>query len=160
VTEDEWIDKILSSYFGKVEMVGASAYRFSFSERMSPMAISHISVISIPVKDQEAAKQFYTDVLGFSVTNDSTFDGGMRWIQLGIAEAATQITLVTWFPSMPAGSQQGLVFEVDDLEATIAHLQANGVDVPALESAPWGSWVTINDPDGNGLVIQKSTAMG
>lgn len=124
------------------------------------MAVSHISVVSLPVKDQEIAKNFYVDVLGFRVVNDSTFDGGMRWVQLGLEGAQTNLTLVTWFPNMSAGSQQGMVFEVDDLATTIAHLQANGVEVPAIESAPWGSWVTINDPDGNGLVIQKSTAMG
>jgi predicted enzyme related to lactoylglutathione lyase len=124
---------------------------------MPTMAVSHISVVSMPVTDQEVAKQFYTDVLGFVVTNDSTFDGGMRWVQLGVAGGQTHITLVTWFPNMPPGSQQGIVFEVDDLEATIAHMQGKGVSVPSIESAPWGAWVTINDPDGNGLVIQKST---
>lgn len=124
------------------------------------MAVSHISVVSLPVKDQEVAKNFYVDVLGFRVVNDSTFDGGMRWVQLGLEGAQTNLTLVTWFTNMPAGSQQGMVFEVDDLPTTIAHLQTNGVEVPAIENAPWGAWVTINDPDGNGLVIQKSTPMG
>ena len=100
------------------------------------MAISHISVVSMPVKDQEVAKKFYTDVLGFTVTNDSTFDGGMRWLQLGVEGGETNISLVTWFPNMPAGSQQGIVFEVDDLEATIAHIQEQGVTIPTIETAP------------------------
>lgn len=129
------------------------------------MAVTHINLISIPVSDQDRAISFYRDTLGFAVITDSTFGdpqtgNSLRWVQMALEGAQTHISLVTWFPTMPAGSQQGMVLEVDDLEATIALIKASGFKVTDIETAPWGSWVNVNDPDGNGLVIQKSTPRG
>jgi len=43
------------------------------------MALSGIEVISVPVSDQDAAKKFYAETLGFTVAMDTTFgDDGMR----------------------------------------------------------------------------------
>jgi catechol 2,3-dioxygenase-like lactoylglutathione lyase family enzyme len=43
-----------------------------------------ISVLSIPVKDQQVAKSFYTEILGCQVVADMPFgaDGEKRWLQL------------------------------------------------------------------------------
>ncbi|WP_439131249.1 VOC family protein [Polaribacter sp.] len=41
-----------------------------------------ITLISIPVKDQEKALQFYTKKLGFLVKKDEPLGGGNRWITL------------------------------------------------------------------------------
>ena len=42
--------------------------------------INGISIVSVWVLDQDAAKEFYTDKLGFTATNDMTLEGGMRWL--------------------------------------------------------------------------------
>lgn len=39
-------------------------------------------VISIPVRDQEAALQFYTEKLGFKKNKDMPLGGGNRWLTL------------------------------------------------------------------------------
>ena len=41
--------------------------------------------------------------------------------------AATSVTLVTWFGSMPAGSLKGSVLACDDLEKTLQELAERGV---------------------------------
>ncbi len=41
-----------------------------------------ISIISIPVQDQEKALQFYTQKLGFVVKLDLPLGGGNRWLTL------------------------------------------------------------------------------
>ncbi|MFK7747107.1 MAG: VOC family protein [Kordia sp.] len=41
-----------------------------------------ITLISIPVLDQEKALKFYTDVLGFIKKKDMPLEGGNRWITL------------------------------------------------------------------------------
>jgi len=52
-----------------------------------------------------------------------------------------------------------VVIETDDLEADQAALLASGVRVnAAIEEAPWGRWVTFDDPDGNGFVLQAASA--
>jgi catechol 2,3-dioxygenase-like lactoylglutathione lyase family enzyme len=40
------------------------------------MAVSHIEVLSVPVSDQDLAKKFYTETLGFTAEVDSEFAGG------------------------------------------------------------------------------------
>jgi catechol 2,3-dioxygenase-like lactoylglutathione lyase family enzyme len=120
------------------------------------MNISRIAVVSIPVKDQQAAKAFYRDVLGFSVVRDNPMGPDQRWVQLAPEGAETSITLVTWFPNMQPGGVTGLVLETDDVAAAHAELGARGLALSPLESAPWGQYATFNDPDGNGWVLQQS----
>jgi catechol 2,3-dioxygenase-like lactoylglutathione lyase family enzyme len=122
------------------------------------MTISKVQLFSIPVSDQDRAKAFYVDTLGFDLVSDAPMGPDMRWVMVSPPGAQTAITLVTWFPSMPAGSLKGLVLETDDLEADVAALRERGVDIPGgIEDQPWGRFVTFEDPDGNGIVLQAST---
>jgi predicted enzyme related to lactoylglutathione lyase len=64
---------------------------------------------------------------------------------------------VTWFETMPPGSLKGLVVETDDLDGDVKTLGARGVRIDGgIQEAPWGRFVTISDPDGNGLVLQAT----
>ena len=58
---------------------------------------------------------------------------------------------------MPAGSLQGLVLGLNDLQADCEAMAANGVqfDRP-LQEQPWGTEAVISDPDGNKLVLQQA----
>jgi catechol 2,3-dioxygenase-like lactoylglutathione lyase family enzyme len=42
--------------------------------------ITGINIVSVWVLDQDSAKEFYAGKLGFTVTNDLTLEGGMRWL--------------------------------------------------------------------------------
>lgn len=120
------------------------------------MNLSKISVVSMPVSDQQAAKAYYRDVLGFEVTVEMPFSTGL-WIMMKLPGSETAITLVNWFPQMPPGSLQGMVIETGDIEAAHRALVERGARVTGIESQPWGRYVTLTDPDGNGLVIQQSS---
>src|SRR6185312_3487651 len=93
------------------------------------MALTNLEVVSDPVSDQDRAKAFYAEQLGFAIEMDSSFGdgGGMRWVALRPPGSGTAITLVTWFDTMPAGSLKGAVLGCDDLEKTLADLEARGV---------------------------------
>ncbi|MBW1294762.1 VOC family protein [Aquimarina litoralis] len=41
-----------------------------------------VTLISIPVRDQEKALKFYTEKLGFLIKKDAPLEGGNRWITL------------------------------------------------------------------------------
>ncbi len=121
------------------------------------MTNHHISVVSVPVTDVDRSKAFYMDVLGFELVMDNTMaDGTLRWVMLRPSAGGTAITLVTWFERMPAGSLQGTVLAVPDLDAAITALTAHQVEFTPPESSPWGRWVTIHDLDGNSWVIQQN----
>ncbi len=93
------------------------------------MAIKDIQLFSLPVSDQDRSRDLYVDILGFELLSDATMGPDMRWVQVAPPGSSTSITLVTWFPTMPAGSARGTVLETDDLEGDIAHLQSQGVPI-------------------------------
>jgi len=121
------------------------------------VGITAVQLVSLPVSDQDRARDFYVDVLGFDLVADTEMGPGMRWVQVRPPGAATSLALVTWFPTMPAGATKGTVLETDDLEVDVARLRSLGVAIGGdIEQAPWGRFVTFDDPDGNGLVLQST----
>jgi len=120
------------------------------------MPISHVQLFSVPVTDQDVARDFYVDTLGLELTSDTDMGPGVRWVQVRPRGSATSLTLVTWFPTMSAGSLKGTVLESDALEDDIAALRRKGVSIGEIETAPWGRWVAFDDPDGNGIVLQET----
>jgi catechol 2,3-dioxygenase-like lactoylglutathione lyase family enzyme len=116
-------------------------------------------VVSVPVGDQDRAKAFYVDQLGFEEVSDAAYGEGMRWVEVRPAGSPTSFTLVTWFPDMPAGSLQGLVLETPNVQAAYSELLARGVHFthePKTEF--WGTFTTFSDPDGNGFVLAQAEA--
>jgi catechol 2,3-dioxygenase-like lactoylglutathione lyase family enzyme len=123
------------------------------------MTITHVQLLSLPVADQDRARDFYVDTLGFTLVRDNPM-GDQRWVQVAPEGAATSVTLVTSFPTMPPGSLKGLVLETDDLDGDVTRLRGLGVPIEGgVQQAPWGRFVTFHDPDGNGIVLQ-ATARG
>jgi catechol 2,3-dioxygenase-like lactoylglutathione lyase family enzyme len=123
------------------------------------MAITQIQLLSLPVLDQDRARDFYVNVLGFELIRDNPMGPDARWVQVAPRDAQTSITLVTGFPTMPPGSTKGTVLETDDLEGDVAALTARGVTIEGgIQEEGWGRYVTFDDPDGNGIVLQATSA--
>src|SRR5438270_6734125 len=103
------------------------------------MAITHIQLLSVPVTDQDRARDFYVDVLGFDLVADMPMGPDQRWVQVAPKGAETSITLVTWFGTMSPGSLKGIVLETDNLESDVAALAARGVKIDGgIQEQPWG----------------------
>jgi catechol 2,3-dioxygenase-like lactoylglutathione lyase family enzyme len=120
------------------------------------MGVRAVMVVSVPVSDQDRAKAFYVERLGFELVRDDSVPG-LRWVEVRPAGGATSLTLVTWFESMPPGSLQGLVLGLDDLELVCDQLLVDGVGFERpLQQQPWGAEAVIRDPDGNRLVLHQA----
>jgi len=120
------------------------------------MAIKNVAVVSVPVSDQERAKTFYVDKLGFELQADQSMPP-LRWIRVGPKGGATALTLVDWFDSMPAGSLRGLVVTTDDLQGDYERLKAKGVEFDGPpKKQPWATETVLHDPDGNRIVLQQA----
>src|SRR6266508_2245528 len=121
------------------------------------MAIQEVRVVSVPVSDQERAKEFYVEKLGFELSREDDSIPGIRWVQVTPKGGATSLTLVTWFETMPPGSLQGLVLGSADLEKDCEELVARGVEFDRpLQDQPWGKEAVVRGPDGNRLVLQQA----
>lgn len=114
--------------------------------------IAGVKHVSIPVKDQDKALKFYTEILGFEVLTDAEFGpDGQRWIELKIPGAETQVVLFT-----PEGHEDrvgtfsNIVFFSDDIKKTYKELKAKGVKFTKdLTEEPWGTFTIFQDPEGN-----------
>jgi len=128
------------------------------------MNLKHISLVSVPVTDQDKAKDFYTGMLGFTVKFDVVMDAatggtageGARWVMLTPPGGGADITLVTWFAdSMPQGSAK-LALACENADDAYAELTGRGVRPNnQVEDAPWGRWFGVDDPDGNNWLITQ-----
>lgn len=125
------------------------------------MGITKITVVSVPVTDQQRAKAFYVGTLGFDLITEAPMGDGNDWVQVGPAGTEVSLTLVNWFPEMQPGSLQGLVVACDDIQATYDDLKGKGVtfDGPP-DKTPWGIFATLRDPDGNSLVLHENAGAG
>ncbi len=121
------------------------------------MSINRIAIVSLPVTDPERSRAFFCDVLGFEVRRDNPMGPNQRWVEVAPPGANTSLTLVTWFETMPPGSVTGLVLDTADIEDSHRQLTERGLDIGAIESAPWGRFATFKDPDGNGFVLQEAS---
>jgi len=121
------------------------------------MPVQNVSVVSVPVSDQQRAKAFYVDTLGFQLIRDDDSVPGIHWVQVAPRRGGTALTLVTWFGTMPAGSLRGLVLACDNLDLEYKRLQGAGVqfDSPP-QRQPWATEAVLRDPDGNMLVLQQA----
>jgi len=117
--------------------------------------IKAIKFVSIPVKDQQRALEFYTRKMGFQILTDQAWGPGQRWIELGITGAETGVVLFT-----PPGQEErvgtfsGISFVTDGVEKTHAELSGRGVEfVQPPKKESWGTSAIFKDSEGNQFVL-------
>jgi catechol 2,3-dioxygenase-like lactoylglutathione lyase family enzyme len=122
--------------------------------------ISNIGVAMFVVSDQDAARAFYTDTLGFEVRADMPFggEGEARWLEVAPSGSRARLALnPPMAGATPGGSSIGV--ESTDVPAEHARLLAiGGVDVDAeLTRIPGAPLMfMLRDPDGNHVVVVEA----
>ncbi len=122
--------------------------------------ITNIKFVSIPVRDQNRALDFYTEKLGFTIITDQPFDEKQRWIELRIPKAETRVVLYTMEGQEDRiGTFSPVVFACADVEKTYEELKARGVDFDGPpEKQPWGTFAKFKDSEGNQFVLNDDTS--
>src|SRR5205814_333860 len=103
--------------------------------------IKQIKFVSIPVRDQNRALDFYTDKLGFTIITDQPFDEKQRWIELRIPKAETRVVLFTpEGDEKRIGSFMNMSYACDDIDKTYEELKKRGVEFEGSpQKQPWGT---------------------
>jgi catechol 2,3-dioxygenase-like lactoylglutathione lyase family enzyme len=133
--------------------------------------ITRLSHTTIFVKDQNAAKDFYVNKLGFEVRTDVSMENGFRWLTVGPkSQPDLEIVLAEpkggpMFDEATASVIRGLlekevmgagVFETEDCQSTYEELKAKGVEfvspptkqfygVEALFKDNCGNWFSMSE---------------
>jgi len=139
-----------------------------------------LEVVVVPVSNVDRAKQFYK-TLGWREDADVVADEDFRIVQLTPPGSGGSIQFGVGLTSAPPGSLRGLYLVVDDIEAARTELSERGAEVseifhearlgarfrpvgaaerepgPAADRQTYGSFVSFDDPDGNGWIVQEIT---
>jgi predicted enzyme related to lactoylglutathione lyase len=124
------------------------------------MPIEYLQIVSVPVRSQDQAKEFYVHGLGWELLSDEGYElaGGqrLRWLEVRPRGGQTAITLVLEDDILKAGSMKGMILRTGDLESTVADLAERGVVMTReIQETPWARYTSFQDSDGNSWVIQE-----
>ena len=129
--------------------------------------ITNISLVTVFCLDQDTARDYYVDVLGFEPRTDVTMGEGYRWVTIGHpSQPELEVTLMLPGPpldadaaafvrrQLEAGQMGGLGLRVDDCRKTFEELSAKGVTfLQEPSDRPYGVEAVMRDISGNWLVL-------
>jgi catechol 2,3-dioxygenase-like lactoylglutathione lyase family enzyme len=128
--------------------------------------ITNVALTTVYCLDQDVARDFYVDKLGFRPGTDATM-GDFRWVTVYHPDhRELEITLMTPGPPLDPdaadfirrqlgkGQMGGLGLRVDDCRKTYHELSALGVEfVQEPAERPYGVEAVMRDVSGNWLVL-------
>jgi catechol 2,3-dioxygenase-like lactoylglutathione lyase family enzyme len=132
----------------------------------------HLEIDVIPVSDVDRSKDFYTR-LGWRLDDDVAPLDGLRIVQFTPPGSPSSITFGKGLTTAPPGSAEGGL-TVSDIEAARDEVAARGIEAsdiwhgppfpvearqpgPDPDRASYGSFFSIDDPDGNTWLVQEVT---
>ena len=120
--------------------------------------MNKITHVTLPVKDQQEAMEWYTEKLGWKVVANMPFPGddSNRWITIapsGQAEIEVVLELPAWGPpdgleerTARIGKAPGFVIVTDDCRGEVERLRSRGVQIVVEPSEePWGTSAVLLD---------------
>ena len=120
------------------------------------MLLNKIHHIAIICSDYARSKAFYTEILGLRIIREVYRDARQSY-KLDLALNDQYVIELFSFPSPPprpsrpeALGLRHLAFEVDDLDAVVAHLQQHGLEVEPIRTDEFTEkrFTFTADPDG------------
>jgi catechol 2,3-dioxygenase-like lactoylglutathione lyase family enzyme len=104
-----------------------------------------VEIIMLPVKDRQKTKEFYLK-LGFQVVVEAPDPHGETWIQMGLQNGDTTISLAGF---------HGIICTTDNMEREVRELKTKGIEVGKIDDTPWGKFAWLKDLDGNSLCLRQ-----
>jgi catechol 2,3-dioxygenase-like lactoylglutathione lyase family enzyme len=134
--------------------------------------IQNISLVTVYCLDQDKARDFYVEHLGFVARADVTLGEGYRWVTIAHPnQPELEVTLMVPGPplspaaadfirgQLEAGQMGGLGLRVDDCKQTYAELSAKGITfLQEPADRPYGVEAVMRDNTGNWLVLVEPKA--
>jgi lactoylglutathione lyase len=121
--------------------------------------IGGVSKVGVEVDDQDRAKAFWTQTMGFELVQDTPYREGERWLEVRTPDRSVVVGLhprqgVRPIPPDPMLPTSNVWFYCDDLHQTHEELAARGVEFPQPPvELFFGWWSIFADPEGNRFVL-------
>ncbi len=122
---------------------------------LTGMKLEKVAFTVYPTTDAQRARAFYQSVLGLTLGSHSK-DGTWTEYDLPGGGCFALFQDKTGQFMKPGSGGATIAFEVDDLEATVAHLKENKVEIKAdIFHSPVCRQAVAVDPDGNALIFHQ-----
>lgn len=119
-----------------------------------------LSKVTLYVNNQEEAKAFWLEKMGFKVVLENEMGPGFTWLEVGNEEANTSLVLYNkemMKQQNPSVSVEcpSLLFSTTDIDSEYDRMKEAGVKVDELMKMPYGSMFTFYDQDGNNFILRE-----
>jgi predicted enzyme related to lactoylglutathione lyase len=117
--------------------------------------IKSIAFTAYPSSDVAATRQWYEETLGLRFAGAYIEDGLEKYNEAHLGDGCFSLMSADWTKRAP-GSAASVYFEVDDLETTVASLEAKGIKIEDRFNGPVCSQASFCDPEGNRITIHET----
>jgi predicted enzyme related to lactoylglutathione lyase len=116
-----------------------------------------VHIVSVCVRDQNRALDFYVQKLGCDLRVDRIVGPGERFVEVAPPGGGTRISLVRDRTGERVGGATGITFNADDLRAAVETLTERGVQFTERPAPRENGSIrsVFVDADGNSFVLQQ-----
>ena len=122
--------------------------------------INKIGKITLYVQDQEQAKDFWLNKVGFVLKFEQPMGPNMSWIEVGPSE--DEFTTLVLYSKSAMEQQQpskvahpSILFSTTDVESAYEKMKQNEVEVGDMLRMPFGTMFSFKDQDGNEYLLRE-----
>jgi catechol 2,3-dioxygenase-like lactoylglutathione lyase family enzyme len=115
------------------------------------MDIERVDFVTVPTRDRERSRAFYTETLGLPLDPNNPHE-----------VTAGQVTLAFWEPESDglefSPNLGGIALRVPDVAVARAELEAKGVEFVGTDDSGVCQMAFCADPDGNAVILHRRYA--
>lgn len=123
--------------------------------------INKIGKITLYVNNQEEAKEFWTNKMGFVVKFEQPMGPNMKWLEVG--PSAEEFTSFVLYEKQLMMSQNpkanvahpNIMLSTNDIQSTYDEMKVKGIAVGELMVMPYGKMFVFKDQDNNEYLIRE-----
>lgn len=123
--------------------------------------INKIGKITLYVNNQEEAKEFWTNKMGFVVKFEQPMGPNMKWLEVG--PSAEEFTSFVLYEKQLMMSQNpkanvahpNIILSTSDIQSTYDEMKVKGIEVGELMVMPYGKMFVFKDQDNNEYLIRE-----
>jgi lactoylglutathione lyase len=123
--------------------------------------INKIGKITLYVNNQEEAKSFWIEKLGFVVKFEQAMGPNMKWLEVGPSEEEFT-TFVLYNKNLMIAqnpkanvTHPSILLSTKDIESAYSEMKKKSVKVGELMNMPYGKMFSFKDQDGNEYLLRE-----
>lgn len=122
--------------------------------------ITHVTLATLPVRDQDRSLEFFVTKLGMKVRTDQPYGPGARWLEIAPDDTGAGIVLLKVDDeSAYTQPMTNVLLGCDDAAATARGLREAGAEVTEPQAQSWGTFILVTEPDGRQICITQNDSV-